>query len=48
MDAGLVAIGTKAGKEATATFVERKLDSVKKLSDQTTQQVEMLLHHCMR
>jgi len=34
--------------DASATFVEKKLNSVKKLSDQTTQQMEMLLHHCMR
>ena len=34
--------------DASTTFVERKFHTVKKLSDRTTQQMEMLLHHCMR
>jgi len=34
--------------DASATFVERKLNTVKKLSDRTTQQVEMLLLRYMR
>ena len=34
--------------DASSTFVERKLTAVKKLSDRTTREVEMLLQHCMR
>ena len=34
--------------DASSTFVDRKLNTVKKLSDRTTQQVEMLLQHFMR
>ncbi len=34
--------------DASSCFVERRLNSVKKLSDQTTQKIEMLLLHCIR
>ena len=34
--------------DAGSTFVARKLATVKKLSDQTTQQMETMFLHCMR
>jgi hypothetical protein len=34
--------------DASANFVDKKLDTAKELSDRTTQQLEMLFLHCMR
>jgi len=34
--------------DASSTFVDKKLNTMKKLSDRTTQQVEMMFLHCMR
>jgi len=34
--------------DAGSTIVERKLNTMKKLSDQTTQPIEMMFLHCMR